>query len=142
MTNNEAEQFVNKVLRGLWPSWKPTDIFLDLWVSKLGNYDYFRAEQELKNWLCETDYITKTPPINKILKYLNAKKAGIFIEQQDEYIKEPGVLYGREARDKAFADILNGSDNRTRRWLVKYLEKVYPDKDKEGPAHISEAIRL
>ena len=33
-----------------------------------------------------------------------------------------------QARDKAFADILNGPDDKTRRWLVSYLERKYPEK--------------
>ena len=35
--------------------------------------------------------------------------------------------FGSEGRDLAFADILNGPDNKTRRWLVEYLEGQYPD---------------
>ncbi|MCJ7483902.1 MAG: hypothetical protein MUO31_13165 [Thermodesulfovibrionales bacterium] len=37
-------------------------------------------------------------------------------------------LRGEQARDKAFADILNGPDSTTRRWLEKYLEKQYTAK--------------
>lgn len=140
MTDNEATQFIENVLKGLWPSWSPTDMQYGLWISKLRNYDYFKAERELKNWICETDYVAKAPAIGKILKYFNAKKVGTFVEQREEFVKEPGKLYGKEARDKAFADILNGPDNRTRRWLVKYLEKQYPEK--EGLVKIGEAIRI
>lgn len=140
MTEIDARQFITNVMQGLWPSWKPSDILLELWVSKLRNYDYFKAEREIKNWMCETDYVAKAPAIGKILKYFNAKKVGTFVEQREEFVKEPGKLYGKEARDKAFADILNGPDTRTRRWLVKYLEKQYPEK--EGPVKIGEAIRI
>lgn len=34
-----------------------------------------------------------------------------------------------ENRDKAFADILNGPDNKRRRWLVQYLQNKL-DKEK------------
>ena len=41
--------------------------------------------------------------------------------------KEPDKprAFGKEGRDLAFADILNGEDNKTRRWLMKYLEGQY-----------------
>lgn len=35
--------------------------------------------------------------------------------------------FGKQGRDLAFADILNGPDSKTRRWLTKYLEGQYPD---------------
>jgi len=140
MTEIDARQFIKNVMQGLWLSWKPSDILLELWVSKLRNYDYFKAEREIKNWICETDYVAKAPAIGKILKYFNAKKVGTFVEQREEFVEEPGKLYGKEARDKAFADILNGPDNKTRRWLVKYLEKQYPEK--KGAVKIGEAIRI
>jgi hypothetical protein len=33
--------------------------------------------------------------------------------------------YGKQGRDLAFADILNGEDNKTKRWLNSYLENKF-----------------
>lgn len=47
-----------------------------------------------------------------------------------------------QARDKAFADILNGPDTKTRRWLVKYLDAKLDAKEKDKLIHIGEAIAI
>ncbi len=51
---------------------------------------------------------------------------GTWIIVQVEPEEPDSGLRGPQARDKAFADILNGPDNRTRRWLERYLKKQYP----------------
>ncbi|KKM86150.1 hypothetical protein LCGC14_1281880 [marine sediment metagenome] len=129
MTEPEATQFIEYVLKGLWPTWKPTDIELGLWLWKLKSFDYYKAEVEVKNWLCETLFPTKSPQIGKLLTYLSAHKAGDHKRKEDDrFIKDPNKLYGNEARDLAFANILNGPDTPGRRWLVVYLEDKYPCK--------------
>jgi len=45
--------------------------------------------------------------------------------------KEPSGLIGEEAREKAFNDILNGPDTKTKLWLKQYL-------DDKNPVDISE----
>lgn len=77
MTNNEAEQFVNKVMMGFWPDWNPTDAEHLLWRRKLSGYDYGRSEKALGDWLAEQDYQGKCPKIGKVLKALSARKACI-----------------------------------------------------------------
>jgi len=46
-----------------------------------------------------------------------------------------------QARDKAFADILNGPDTKTRRWLVRYFERVHGVK-KDKPQHVGEVVNI
>lgn len=47
-----------------------------------------------------------------------------------------------QARDKAFADILNGPDTKTRRWLVMYMDRKHKQEDKNKPVHIGKAIAI
>jgi hypothetical protein len=49
--------------------------------------------------------------------------------------KEDSGLRGVQARDKAFADILNGEDCKTKKWLESYLNKTLKTvkKAKEQP---------
>jgi hypothetical protein len=51
-------------------------------------------------------------------------KRKLVIRQLWNLKKSESKLRGNQARDKAFADILNGPDTRTRRWLEKYLSKT------------------
>lgn len=75
MTETEAQNFVNDVLKGLWADWEPTDAQYSLWVRKLLRFQYNKAKVALENWFLETKYTGKQPDINKILKYLSTKRA-------------------------------------------------------------------
>ena len=52
MIEQEARQFIKDVLQGLWPKWELTDMEYGLWLWKLKAFDYYKAEVEVKNWLC------------------------------------------------------------------------------------------
>ena len=61
----------------------------------------------------------------------------VIVEQK----KPDSGLRGREASDKAFRDILDGPDTKTKRWLQKYLNrKKTTQKETSEPVHISEAL--
>lgn len=88
----------------------------------------------------------------QICKRANEIESGHYImyyntdgEEDTGYYGEPGcsiAVRRRQARDKAFRDILNGQDNKTRRWLVKYLnrDKTAQRETSGGPVHIGEAL--
>jgi len=59
----------------------------------------------------------------------------------DEKKIDQNKLYGKEARELAYANILNGPDTPGRRWLIEHLKKTYPDKT-PGPVKLADAIRL
>lgn len=66
-------------------------------------------------------------------------------ETDDGYYGDEGCPINerrRQARDKAFADILDGPDTKTRRWLVKYLDAKHEKEDKNKPVHVREAIEI
>ena len=75
MTETEAQTFVSDVLKGLWPDWEPADSMYGLWVRKLLKFDFNKAKHAVGEWLCETKYTKKQPPINKIIQCLLLKKA-------------------------------------------------------------------
>lgn len=139
MNEIESKQFVSEVLKGFWSRWEPNDEELRAWIIKLKPYDYERAKTAVRNLFFTMNQRMVEPPAGKIIKHLNIN-AVIETSPEDEYKREPGKIYGKEARDTAFANILNGPDNKTRRWLVEYLEKKYPDKD--GPVKIGDAIKI
>ena len=122
MNLEESKKFIAEVLQGLWPRWEPSMEELKVWNEKLALFDYEKARKITGDLFCKTN--SKNPPVKKIIGQLRYQASNIF--NNDKFVPEPGQIYGNEARDKAFADILNGPDTKTRRWLVKYLEKRYP----------------
>lgn len=90
MDKIEAIGFVDRVLKGLWPDWLPTDIQNSLWIRKLQKYNYGRAEKAITDWLSEQEYWAKAPKIGKILKALDSRKATEEIRHEDY---EPVCLY-------------------------------------------------
>lgn len=75
MTETEAQNFVNDVLKGLWTDWEITDAQYSLWARRLLRFHYGKAKNTLENWFCEAKRTYKSPPINNILKYLISEKA-------------------------------------------------------------------
>ena len=47
-------------------------------------------------------------------------------------------LRGTEARDTAFADILDGPDTKTKHWLQMYLDKKRRKSETSGPVEMGE----
>ena len=49
-----------------------------------------------------------------------------------------------QARDKAFDDIINGDDTKTRRWLENYLIQKHKkeDREKKEPVRVGEVIKI
>jgi hypothetical protein len=65
-----------------------------------------------------------------IVHFLAAQEEG----PDEGYYGEEGCSIAErrgQARDKAFADILNGPDTKTRRWLVKYLDQKHKGQEKQ-----------
>lgn len=87
MNETEAQNFIEQVLKGLWPDWEPTDAQYGLWVRRLLRFQFYKAKDALEKWFCETQRTYKIPPINNILKYLSAKKAWDSSKAQPEAVK-------------------------------------------------------
>lgn len=75
MTEIESQQFITEVLKGFWPDWELTDAQYGLWTNRLKRFQYNKAEDALGDWMVETKRTYKFPPINLIIKYLQAKGA-------------------------------------------------------------------
>ena len=73
----------------------------------------------------------------KFCRYANSIEVGHYIEycSTEEvvgYSGEEGCTINQrrqQARDKAFVDILNGPDSKTKRWLTKYLNAKHKAED-------------
>ena len=138
MTTLEAKKIVEEVLQGLWPRWSPNTYEVTSWVNKLRTYHYEKAEKAINTMFYEIEKRSIEPPAGRIVARLKAE--AVEFQPTDDFKKEPGKLYGKEARDKAFADILNGPDTKTRRWLMKYLEEKYPETKKQDVCKVGEVI--
>jgi len=85
----------------------------------------------------------------KFCRYANLLETGHYIEYYSTDTEDKGY-YGeegctitqrcRQARDKAFADILNGPDTKIKRWLQRYLTKKY--KAEDGAQQIGELLKI
>jgi len=70
MTKPEAQNFIEKVLKGLWAEWAPTDIQLSNWMLKLQACEYAKAKNAVENvWRNETIQ-HRRPPQGKIFEAL------------------------------------------------------------------------
>ena len=195
MTKLEAQNFIEKILKGLWADWQPTDIQLSNWTQKLQTCDYQRAKFSVEN-VWRTEKIQhRRPPQGRVFEALSQcveKKAveskdvpdtTVFIQcvqsppenpnrtdhkirvypddlsrmDEPDYMRDCGhymaerfeQLYGgkwivvikpqetmpdsglrdREARDKAFADILDEADTKRKHWLQRYLDRKHRKTD-------------
>ena len=193
MTRLEAQGFIEKILKGLWADWQPTDIQLSNWIQKLQTCDYQRAKFSVEN-VWRTEKIQhRRPPQGRVFEALSQcveKKAveskdvpdtTVFIQcvqpppenpnrtdhkirvypadlsrmDEPDYMQDCGhymakrfnELYGGtwivvidepapdsglrgvQARDTGFADILDGPDTKTKRWLQMYLDRKHRKTD-------------
>ena len=87
----------------------------------------------------------------KFCRYANSIEAGHYIEycpteEVEGYSGEEGCTITQrrqQARDKAFVDILNGPDSKTKRWLTKYLNMKHEAEDKaKGLVRIGEVVKI
>lgn len=89
MTNQEAERFVDSVLKGLWPRWETTEEETTGWVQRLQKYDYGRARQAVNNTFFASSSKRPRPPAGKIFKVLKSK-ARIILPRE---ATEPVLLF-------------------------------------------------
>ena len=69
MTEEQAFQFVDEVLRGLWTGWEPTNAELQLWTKNLVKVLYEPTRQNIYNWFAMQQRPGKRPLIGT-LKHL------------------------------------------------------------------------
>jgi len=110
MTSQEAENFINTELKGLWPDWNPTDAEFKLWSQELMKVDYFPTKSSIDNW-----YIRQTRPFKRpSLGRLRPLFRKIISEQQRREQNEPVLLYTivKESNivERSFKDSRTGED--------------------------------
>lgn len=84
----------------------------------------------------DPDYMLKASETMR--RHYEQDYGGKWIVVQHEQEEDSGLV-GAQARDKAFADILNGPDDKTKQWLTGFLEKKYKEKI-EGPESIGSIL--
>ena len=88
----------------------------------------YAATDELQ---CDTDHVLRCAETMR--REYERLYGGQWITVQTKPAEDNG-LRGEQAKQKAFRDILNGPDTKTKRWLQKYLskdEKPMPERHKE-----------
>lgn len=89
MTLQEAENFINTELKGLWPDWNPTDAEVRLWLQELMKVDYFPTKHSIDNW-----YIRQARPYRRPnLGRLRPLFKKIISEKERREQNEPVLLY-------------------------------------------------
>lgn len=72
MTSNQAKNFIEQVLQGLWPRWIPKDFETQSLLRRLAYYDFERAKMVVENlFYSDTKERRIEPPIGQIFKRLN-----------------------------------------------------------------------
>lgn len=89
MTSQEAENFINTELKGLWPDWNPTDAEFKLWSQELMKVDYFPTKSGIDNWYIRQTTTYKRPRLGR-LRPLFRK---IISEQERREQNEPILLF-------------------------------------------------
>ncbi len=110
MTSQEAENFINTELKGLWPDWNPTDAEVRLWLQELMKVDYFPTKNSIDNW-----YIRQTRPYKRPnLGRLRPLFKKIISEKERREQNEPVLLYKiiKESRivERSFIDGRTGKN--------------------------------
>ena len=88
MTNDQANQFVEEVLRGLWSRWTPNDEEIRGWVVRLIRFDYGRAQKAVNELFFSTPNRVNPPP-QKVMAALR-DKALIPVTKEES---EPVVIF-------------------------------------------------
>lgn len=198
MNSTETDKFVDNVLGGLWPDWKPTEEEMRVWYGVMGRFDYDVAQLAAQQYFSDAGGNYKRPKpqgiVTKARVILDNRNVGqktkndpvmttVFIECLEPPERNPHLegkrkavyaatdalqcdkdhvlrcaetmrlaferlyggkwitvqtkppinngLRGEQARQKAFRDILEGPDTRTKRWLIRFLENEQNNENKE-----------
>jgi len=122
MTWAEANQFLIEQVRSRWPAWTPTDMEIKDWCRVLSRYAKNIAEKAMFSYVKDARRITRRPLIAVFITKAKLAINQVFIpEKEEEFKPEPGRIYGKPAREKAFTMILNGKEGKTKRWLIDFL---------------------
>ena len=110
MTSQEAENFINTELKGLWPDWNPTDAEVRLWLQELMKVDYFPTKSGIDNWYIRQTTTYKRPRLGR-LRPLFRK---IISEKERREQNEPVLLYTivKESNivERSFKDFRSGEN--------------------------------
>ncbi len=89
MTSQEAENFINTELKGLWPDWNPTDAEARLWARELMKVDYNLTRTSINNWYITQERTRKRPFLGQLRRLFRR----VISEQERKKENEPVLLY-------------------------------------------------
>lgn len=70
MTEEQARNFIEIKLKGLWSDWEYTTAEYGLWMRTLRQCDFRRAQEELNNWYEEATSPGRKPILGRIRPFL------------------------------------------------------------------------
>jgi len=206
MTDLQAAEIIETVIKSHWPNWTFTVIETREWVRTLAKFDFQKAKSAISEFymaqtrqgkpapgalimalrakaivrgdqqqqertgllfgICRADGRLRWSKFSgsldmapqeveamalKYTRYANQLEAGHYYElypqdnETEGYSGDPGgtiTQRRQQARDKAFVDILNGDDTKTRRWLENYITKKHEAEDSKDPVLAGDAIEI
>ena len=119
MYHEDAKQIL-AYIRSLWSEWTPNFEQAEEWCRKLNQFDEDVVKQAIDAYREERAGNFKKPNLYELAihcKKVNPAQA----EYNKPFVPEVGVLYGAEAKRKAYMIILDGPDTAGRRWLRRHL---------------------
>jgi hypothetical protein len=75
MDNMQASCFIEEVIQGFYPRWKPQDFELRAWMRELRKYDYQKARKVITNLFFRLNTRTIDPPAGKLIDALRSDAA-------------------------------------------------------------------
>ncbi len=90
MTSQEAENFIEQELKGLWPDWNPTDAEFRLWQRELEKVDYNLTKGSVSNWYIAQERHRKRPILGQLRRLFRKTAANV---EELRKASEPVLLY-------------------------------------------------
>jgi len=89
MTEQEATNFTEQIVRGLWGNWEPQNEELTVWVRKMQQFDYGKARRALGEWFATTKTFGRTD-LSRVFAMLRRERAYVQTTGKDT---EPVLMY-------------------------------------------------
>jgi len=91
VTEPEAQDFVDNIIKGLWPKWEPSDAQYRIWVKMLCKYDFLKSQEKLERWFGATEKPSREPVMGIIKKFL--------VPEGGREKKDPTLLFALRPAD-------------------------------------------
>lgn len=121
MTEEQADIFINEVLKGFWPRWDPQDYELTAWQTKLIKFEFDKAKKVLNDIFFSANR-TIDPPAGKIIKLLKAEAIELGTAKNDPLLLFEIIKDGNIRGQRFYST--DGSEPKSKTALENYAEKL------------------